>query len=200
MPSNLLALPEARTLAPAALSVVALLLALAALLAARRTRRHLEREHARSESGQLEKELALLAERVARLEAELAALRQAAEHLDARQRRSLQAYALKRYAALGQNGAPPSQSLAFLTGESDGLVLTWIQTEHGCYVYAKEVQDGAPAGGLRLSQEEADALRAALAALPAAAAASASEAGPGGERARPLGGQEGRLGEEAGHR
>ncbi|MDI3299647.1 MAG: DUF4446 family protein [Bacillota bacterium] len=202
MPPIHVTLPELAPLVADALGLFALVLALAALVVSRRNRRQIERERARSEVGALEKAVAQLSEETDRLRVELASLQQEVERLRARQRRSFQAYALKRYTALGQNGVPPSQSLVLLTQEADGVVLTWIQTEHGCYVYAKGIEEGAPVDRLRLSEEEAETLQRALASLAGAGpgAPGGSIHGSGGAGFRAADREDARFGKESGHR
>ncbi|MDI3316842.1 MAG: DUF4446 family protein [Bacillota bacterium] len=153
---------EPAALAGVLLAFLAFVLAIVAVRASRRTRLQIERDLGRTELGRLERALEEMAVEVERLRTEVSSLQRQVEQLRRRQRRSFQSYALKRYPAMGQDGAPPSQSLALLTEEGDGITLTWIQTERGCYTYAKRIEGGAAADRARLSEEEAEALRQAL--------------------------------------
>ncbi|MDE3070474.1 MAG: DUF4446 family protein, partial [Acidobacteriota bacterium] len=70
--------------------------------------------------------------------------------------------ALVRYDAYNEHSGKQSLSIALLDGHHSGVVLTCIHHRDQARVYAKQLRDGR--SELELSPEEAEAVRAALAA------------------------------------
>jgi hypothetical protein len=93
--------------------------------------------------------------------------------LEAGARKAIQRVGLVRYNPFEETGGNQSFAVALTDAGGDGIVVSSLHARSGTRVYAKSVVGGRSDGAL--SQEEAEALRLAMAAPPARPAGSSSE-------------------------
>ena len=146
------------------LSLVVLILVVAVIALARRTRRFDARLAGltRGSDGQdLEAVLDSHLDKVFAVARELDELAARAAVLEAAQRRSFQRVGLVRYNPFEDTGGNQSFALALLDAKGDGWILSSLHARSGTRVYAKAIKAGRAEAGL--SEEETAALGQAMA-------------------------------------
>jgi hypothetical protein len=147
-----------------ALAATALVLVIAAVALARRTRRldaRLTGITRGSEGRSIEAILDAHLEKVFAVGRDLDALAARTTTLETAQRRAFQRVGLVRYNPFEETGGNQSFALALLDVEGNGWVLSSLHARSGTRVYAKAIRAGRAEGGL--SAEETEAIRQATA-------------------------------------
>jgi hypothetical protein len=148
-----------------ALGIAVLVLLLLAFVQARRQsrlRRKLDGLTRGAEGRSLEAILDAHLDKVFAVARELDELAARSAVLEAGARRAIQRVGLVRYNPFEETGGNQSFALALTDGSGDGLVVSSLHARSGTRVYAKAVVGGR--SDAALSQEEAEALRLAMAA------------------------------------
>lgn len=143
----------------ATLAVVVLHLGLTLFLALRvgRLSRRLDAITRGAEGASIEGILASHLRRVGELEAQVRDVEGRNEALEVRGRRAVQRVGLVRFNPFEDTGSNQSFSVAFLTDEQDGLVLSSLHSRQATRLYAKQIVRGR--ADTALSEEELEALR-----------------------------------------
>jgi hypothetical protein len=148
----------------AGLAAAVLVLVIAAVSLARRTRRldtRLKGITRGSEGRSIEAILEAHLEKVFAVARELDEVAARTAILEGAQRRAFQRVGLVRYNPFEETGGNQSFALALLDADGDGWVLSSLHARSGTRVYAKAIKGGLAEAGL--SAEETDAIRQATA-------------------------------------
>jgi hypothetical protein len=144
------------TLGAAAVALIAIVCAGISLAKASKLQRELARLHGVSVPARLDERLAEHAALVARMQREVKDVQGTCSELARRLQGSLRHFGMIRYNAFADTGANLSFSLALLSDEGDGFVLTSLYGREETRVYAKPVERGA--SSYALSEEERQAI------------------------------------------